>query len=159
MNSSERSELDKIVVFSLDEPYYALHLSAVQRVVRAVEILPLPKAPDIVQGVINVQGQIIPVIDVRTRFRLPPREMDLDDRFIIARTSTRSVALAVGSVSGIRELADGEMVDANQVLPEAEYIRGIAKTSDGLILIYDLDRFLSLDEEQALDTALSGGKA
>ncbi|MCX6652259.1 MAG: chemotaxis protein CheW [Methanomassiliicoccales archaeon] len=152
-----RANHDQIVTFSLDEPRYALHLQVVQRIVRAVEILPLPKAPDIVSGVIDVQGQVIPVIDVRKRFRLPPREMDLDDRFIIALTSTRTVALVVDSVVGVRALAEGESVDADQIIPSLEYIRGVAQLDGGLVLIFDLDRFLSIDEERALDVALTGG--
>lgn len=148
-----------IVVFALDELRYALLLSSVERVVRAVEITPLPKAPGIVLGIINVQGRIIPVIDVRQRFRLPAREIELDDRFIIASTPRRLVALVVDSVSGVRELADGQMVNVEQSLPFAEYLKGVAKLEDNLVLIHDLDQFLSLDEEKALDAALTGGPA
>ena len=154
----KRVNHDQIVTFSLDEPRYALNLQAVQRIIRAVEILPLPKAPDIVLGVIDVQGQIIPVIDVRRRFRLPPRETDVDDLFIIAITPTRTVALVVDSVIGVRELDEGDIVDADHIIPSLEYVRGIAQLDDGLVLIYDLDRFLSIDEELTLDIALSGGR-
>jgi len=94
----------KIVLFSLDEPRYALYLSAVERVVRAVEITPLPKAPNIVLGIINFQGKIIPVIDIRQRFHLRRREINLEDQFIIARTSKRLVVLVVDSVTGVYEL-------------------------------------------------------
>lgn len=156
MSIPEVVDLHQIVVFTLDEPRCALHLSAVERVVRAVEVTPLPKAPEIVLGVINAQGQIIPVVDVRKRFRLPAREMSTDDRFIIARTSKRLVALAVDSVVGMRELANCDVVDAEQSLPFAEYIQGAAKVADNIVLIYDLDKFLSLDEERMLDAALSG---
>jgi purine-binding chemotaxis protein CheW len=152
MSAFEQTAPNHIVLFTLDEPRYALPLSAVERVVRAVEITPLPKAPEIVLGAIDAQGRVIPVVDVRKRFRLPTREMDMDDRFIIARTS-----LAVDSVIGIRTLADGEVVSAEQALPFAEYLRGVAKMEDGIVLIYDLDQFLSLDEEHMLDAALSGG--
>ena len=62
-----------IVVFTLDEQRYALHLLAVERVVRAVEVTALPEAPEIVLGVVNVKGRIVPVINVRRRFRLPER--------------------------------------------------------------------------------------
>ena len=157
MSDFQQTDRNQIVVFSLDEPRYALNLSVVERVVRAVEVTPLPKAPEIVLGAINSQGRIIPVVDVRKRFRLPAREMDVDDRFIVARTSKRLVALAADSVIGVRTLADREVVSAEQALPFAEYLQGVAKMEDGIVLIYDLDQFLSLDEEQVLDTALSGG--
>ena len=157
MSAFEQTVPNHIVLFTLDEPRYALPLSAVERVVRAVEITPLPKAPEIVLGAIDAQGRVIPVVDVRKRFRLPAREMNVDDRFIIARTSRRLVSLAVDSVAGIRTLADGEVVSAEQALPFAEYLHGVAKMEDGIVLIYDLEQFLLLDEERVLDAALSGG--
>lgn len=150
-------EKNQIVVFALDEPRYALPLSAVERIIRAVEITRLPKAPEIVLGVICIHGRIIPVVDVRTRFRLPAREMKLDDRFIIARTSRRFVALAADSVIAIRKVADNNVVSAERALPFADYVRGVAILEDDLVLICDLDRFLSLDEEHLLDAALKQG--
>lgn len=156
MSAPEPNLLNQVVVFTLDEPRYALPLSAVERVVRAVEIVPLPGAPEIVLGVIEAQGRAIPVVDVRKRFNLEGREMALEDRLIIARTPRRHVALVVESVSGVRYLADGDVLDGEEGLPAADLIQGIVKTPAGLILIQDLERFLSLDEERALDEALAG---
>jgi purine-binding chemotaxis protein CheW len=147
----------KIVLFTLDEPRYALLLAAVERVVRAVEITPLPKAPEIVLGVINAQGRILPVLDIRKRFRLPTREISVDNRFIIARTKQRQVALVVDSVAGVHELTEREIVNAKQALPFAQYLKGVAKLEDNLVLIHDLDQFLTLDEEQVLDGTLAKG--
>jgi len=147
--------LRDIVIFSLDEPRYALPLSSVERVVRIVEITPLPKAPDIVIGVINMQGQVIPVINVRRRFHLPEREIRLEDQLIIARTAKRLVALVADSVSGVHKLEERELVIAKQDLPYAGYIEGVVKLEQGLFLICDLDQFLSLEEEKSLETALS----
>jgi purine-binding chemotaxis protein CheW len=146
-------------LFALDELRYAVYLSAVERVVRAVEITPLPKAPEIVLGVINVQGRVLPVLDIRKRFRLPAREMKPDDRFIIARTATRQVALVVDSVAGVHELTEAEMVSAKEALPFAQYLEGVVKLDGNLVLIHDLDQFLSLDEEKALDATLLKVKA
>lgn len=141
MSNLQGTESNQILVFTLDEPRYALNLLAVERVVRAVEIMPLPKAPPFVLGVINVQGQIIPVVDIRQRLHLPLRDLASDDQFILAHTSRRRVALVVDSVVGTRQLADRELVNADQVLPGAEYIHGVAKLEDGLVLICDLDQF------------------
>lgn len=146
----------KIVLFSLDEPRYALYLSTVERVVRAVEITPLPKAPDIVLGVINFQGEIIPVIDIRDRFHLPLRERDLEDQFIIAHTSKRLVVLAVDSVAGVYEIDTPQIVEVEGAFPYTDYISGIAKVDTKIILITDLEKFLSLDEEIILEKALTG---
>ena len=158
MSRSGLTGLKDIVIFSLDEPRYALPLSSVVQVVRAVEITPLPKAPEIVMGVINMQGQVIPVINMRQRFCLPAHEIRLEDRFIIARTAARVVALVADSVDGVRRLEGRELVIAKEKLPFAEYIEGVVKLEQGLFIICDLDRFLSLDEEKLLDKALSKGK-
>jgi purine-binding chemotaxis protein CheW len=133
---------------------FGLPLSAVDRIVPVVDIVPLPKAPDIVLGVVNVQGRIIPVVDPRKRFRLPERAIVLTDRLVIARTSRRPVALVVDAVDGVRDIAEREAVPAIDVLPNAAYVEGVVKQKDGLILIHDLDKFLSLEEETVLDRAM-----
>jgi purine-binding chemotaxis protein CheW len=69
-----------LVVFTLDARRYAVPLSTVERIIRAVEITPLPQAPEIVLGVINVQGRIIPVVNTRKRFRLPECDIRLSDQ-------------------------------------------------------------------------------
>ena len=145
---------NQYVVFILDGQRYALHLSAVDRTVRMVGITPLIKAPDIVLGVVNIQGRIIPVINVRRRFSLPEREIALADQLIVAHTARRPVALVADAVPDVVECSGQNLVTAESVLPEVEYVEGVVKLKDGLILIHDLDKFLSLEEENSLDLAL-----
>jgi purine-binding chemotaxis protein CheW len=154
MSKSFQTVTDQIVVFALDELLFALPLPTVVKVIHAIEIRRLPKAPEIISGIINVKGQIIPVADIRIRFGLPTREIDPDDRLIIADTGKRQVAILVDSVTGIRDLTPGQQKQAKETLPFAEHLRGVAKVDDDLVLIYDLDRFLSLDEEKELEQAL-----
>lgn len=143
-----------LVTFTLDEHRYALRLSAVERILRAVEAEPLPRAPEIVLGVINLQGRILPVVNIRKRFRLAEREVELTDHLIIARTSKRAVALIADSVTGVFELPDQEVIAADEILPGLEYVEGVVRLQDGVIFIHNLDRFLSLDEERTLEAAL-----
>ena len=149
------NDAQHLVVFTLGDQRYALRLSAVERVIRVVEITPLPKAPAIVLGVLNVQGRIIPVANLRRRFRLMERETNLGDQIILARTSRRSVALMTDSVGGVIERSPGETIVAATILPGMEFVEGVVKLEDGIILIHDLDTFLSLDEEQTLDAAMA----
>ncbi|MDD5171198.1 MAG: chemotaxis protein CheW [Syntrophales bacterium] len=146
----------RLVNFNLDDQQYALFLSAVIRIIRVVEITSLPKAPEIVLGVINMHGRIIPVFDIRKRFRLPQREMQLDDQLIVAATSKRTVALLVNSVSDVIEIQEAQMVAGEQILSGLAYVEGVVKTEDGMILIHDLEQFLSLQEEEALQEAIVG---
>jgi purine-binding chemotaxis protein CheW len=144
----------QILVFALGERWYGLFLSAVERVVRAVETTPLPKAPEFILGMINMQGQVIPVVDIRPCFGMPRREVTADDQFILAHTARRLVAMVADSVAGIHELAGSELVTAKQVLPGAAYIHGLVKVDGDLILLCDLDQFLSFDDEKKLETVL-----
>jgi purine-binding chemotaxis protein CheW len=145
---------NQLVIFALDDQRYALHLSAVVRVVRVVEITPLPKAPEIVTGMVNVQGQIIPVFNIRKRFRLPERAINLSDQLIIANTSKQPVALIADAVSGVFELSEKEVITSEKILSRMEYVEGVVKLEDGMILIHDIDGFLSVEEEKTLDKAL-----
>ena len=147
-------KLNQLVVFALGEQRYALHLSDVERIVQVVEITPLPKAPEIVLGVVNVHGQVIPVLNIRNRFRLPERDMNLSDQLIIARTAKRTVALVADSVRGIAELAAKEVIAAENVIPGMKYVEGVAKLEDGIVFIHNLDKFLCLEEENKLNDAL-----
>jgi len=145
---------DRLMVFSIEEKRYALGLSSVETVIRAVEITTLPKAPDIVSGIINMHGRVIAVCDIRKRFGLPQRELGLSDQLIIAHTPKRPVALPVDRVEGVFETGEQDIVEAGWILPQAEYVEGVVKLRDGMVLIHDLAGFLSLEEEKALHDAL-----
>jgi purine-binding chemotaxis protein CheW len=159
-------EISQCVVFTLDERLYGVRLSAVSRVVHAVEITPLPKAPPIVIGVINLGGRIIPVVNIRRRFRLPERDLELTDQLVVARASRhdaqedggRLLAFVVDAVIGVQDLPAAETIAAETILPGLEHLEGVAKTEQGLVLIHDLGTFLSLEEEIALGAILPEGK-
>src|SRR5687768_10296445 len=132
------NQVQQLVVFTLDKQRYALSLSAVERAVRMVEITAMPQTPEIVLGVINAQGRIIPVVDIRRRFRLPAREPHPSDQLLIARTSKRTVALAVDAVNEVVTLSSQEVVTGEMILAHLDYVTGVVKRPDGLILIHDL---------------------
>lgn len=142
-------------ILYFDELCVALPLPFVERVVRAVYLTPLPDAPEIVLGVVNLAGRIIPAVNMRRRFRLPEREIALTDQLVIAHTAQRSVALVTDTVGGISEYVESDIVDAETILPGLEYIEGVVKLGDGLVLIHNLDRFLSLEEAVSLDRAMA----
>ncbi len=145
---------NQLVAFTLDEQSFALRLASVEEAARMMEITPLPRAPRVVLGVVNIRGRIIPVFDPRKRFHLPEREIDPGDHLLIARSSRRRVALAVDEVSGLVECADEKIVASDAILPRIDYVEGVLRLDDGILLIHDLDLFLSLDEEESLDESM-----
>lgn len=149
------SAIAQWVVFGLDGCRYALPLRAVERVVRAAYVTPLPAAPTIVLGALNIEGQVLPVFNVRRKFRLADREIRPEDQFLIARSMHRTVVLAVDSTHGLLELPVGACVDAATLVQEHGPIRGVIPLEDGLVLIHDLDLLLSPDETRILDDALN----
>jgi purine-binding chemotaxis protein CheW len=146
--------MGSIVVFALEGQRIGLPLGTVERVVRVVEVTRLPKAPQIVHGLINVQGRIVPVVNTRKRFGMLEREVALSDQFLIARTATRTLAMLVDMVTGVVECNERDFVTAEAIVPGMEYVQGIVKLADGIVLIHDLDTFLSLEEQQSLDEAI-----
>jgi purine-binding chemotaxis protein CheW len=154
MFTSFQSVTEQILLFTLDEQLYALFLQDVVKVIHAVEIRHLPKAPEIISGIINVQGKIIPIINIRNRFGLAERKPDSDDRIIIADTGKRQIAFLADTVTDIKDLSTSQFADLKTTLPSAEYIKGVAKIENELIVIYDLEDFLSLHEEKELDKAI-----
>lgn len=134
---------DHVLVFTIDARRYAVDLACVTRIIRAVEINPVPKAPDSVLGIINMRGRIVPVLNLRRFLRRPERDLDLDDRLIILQAKERIVAFPADDVNGVFECPERAMVAGGAVLPEVTSLEGVMVLKDGLVLIYDLDRFLS----------------
>jgi purine-binding chemotaxis protein CheW len=148
------NESQSALVFAVEKQRFALWLEVVQRVVRAVEVTPLPRAPEVVLGVINFEGQIIPVMSTRVRLGLPGRDVQLDDHFIIARTGTRTVTLVVDEVCDVVTVPETALTGAEKIVPGMEFIEGVMKLEGDLVLVEDLEKFLSLEQEKLLDEAL-----
>ena len=151
------ASLIRLVLLKVDGQTYALHLEAVDRVLRMVEVTPLPGAPDVVEGVINIQGEVVPVVSIRRRLGLAERAVAAADSLIVARARNRRLAIIAESVLGVVERPADAVVSTGDLARGIEHIEGVLKTSDGLVLIHDLDRFFSPQEEQSLDLALQRG--
>jgi purine-binding chemotaxis protein CheW len=145
----------QLVVFRLEGQRYALPLAVVRRIVRAVEVTPLPGAPPIVLGVINVGGGILPVLNIRQRFLLPERDIAPADQFLIAHTARRVVALVIDEAHGVIERESSAVIGLDRIVPGLEQFPGVIELDDGLVLIHDLERLLSLDEARVLDEAMT----
>jgi purine-binding chemotaxis protein CheW len=147
------------LVFWLDQQRFALPVAAVDRVLQAVEVTPIPAASAPLLGVINVQGKVLPVIDLRMRCGLPVKEMDLDDQLVLVRTARRTLVLPVDTTEVIR-CAPVAHVTAGNILPGLNSIAGLVKDEQGMIFIHDPDALLSLEDERVLEAvAISTGGA
>ncbi len=143
------------VLLAIDGQTYALHFQAVERVLRMVEVTPLPGAPVAVEGVINIQGEVVPVVSIRRRLGLAQRGVALTDSLLVARARSRRIAIIAESVQGVLERPADAVVSVDDLAQGVQHIEGLLKTRDGLVLIHDLERFFSPEEEQSLVLALA----
>lgn len=150
------SSINKLLVFALSDLLCALRLSDVERVLRAVEISSVPKAPEIVKGLVNIRGSVIPVLNICKLLRLPEMEMALDDHIIIALTATRPVAIHVGNVIGVVEFNEQDILAPEELYSDIEYLTGVTILKDRIIYIYDLDRFLTAEDRSGIERLLAG---
>lgn len=151
------ASLIRLVLLTVDGQTYALPLAAVDRILRMVEVTPLPGAPDVVEGVINIQGEVVPVVSIRRRLGLAHRAVNVSDSLVVAHARARRLAIIAEAVLGVVERPADAVVSTGDIAHGIRHIEGVLKTSDGLVLIHDLDRFFSLEEERALDLALKRG--
>lgn len=149
----------ELLVWELEGGRYGLDAREVREVVRAVAVSRLPGAPPVVLGVIGVRGELVPVFDLRRRFGLPPRPLDPSEHFVLARTGTRTAALRVDAVVGLRTAAPELLADARASVPRAERVAGVARLPDGLVVVVDLGAFLAHAEEMSLAAALAAAGA
>jgi purine-binding chemotaxis protein CheW len=146
----------EILVFLLAGHRYALWGDDVRELLRAVAVVPLPAAPRIVEGVINLRGRVVPVLDIRRRFGLPGKPLEPSDHLIVAAAGARLVAIRADRAL---DLAVIDRADVSAGELRTDHVAGVARLADGLAVIHDLATFLDADEGAALDHALSAAGA
>ena len=159
MNLTERSEvhLDSIqlVSFSVGNEKYGVHIEQVQEIIRMPGITHLPQTEDYIKGIINLRGNIIPIIDMRTRFQMESVDYSAVTRVIVLGIQDKLIGIVVDSVSKVLELAEKEIEEAPDIINglSKEYIEGIGKIDDNLIIILEADKVLTAEEIKILSEA------
>jgi purine-binding chemotaxis protein CheW len=146
----------QIVVFELGDERYGLDIATVYEIIRHQPITAVPQAPGFVEGVINLRGKIIPVVNLRDRFGMTEYALTKASRIVVCDVAGTRVGLVVDGVSEVLMIA-AEAIEATPDVAagnEAAYLRGIAKLGDRLIILLDLDGLLGdADAEAAALTA------
>ncbi len=141
------------LIFRLAEVSYAITVASVVEIFRAVRVVPFPKAPPIVEGVINVRGALVPVLDIRRRFNHPPKPVSLSDHFVVARTSRRLVALRVDRAMGVETFEPAAIETPESLASGIGQVTGVVRLKDGVLLLHDLEGFLTEAESKSLAEA------
>lgn len=141
------------LLFTIDARRYAIPLKQVAEVVPAVNVLGLPDAPSIVEGVVNVRGEILPVLSLRARLGHAARAVQASEYFILVRSQARRVILRSDTTPEIVALAS--LPDTSGAGVEGA-LAGVLPLPEGIALLQDIDRFMAADDDIALDVALAG---
>src|ERR671937_491616 len=143
----------QLVVFQLGAELYAVEIARVHEIIRLQAVTRVPRAPSFVEGVINLRGKVIPVVDLRRRFGLPNADHTRASRIVVVELGDQVVGIVVDGVSEVLRVNTATVEPPSPVVAgiDSEYLHGIAKLSDRLVILLDLDRILGRDERRALD--------
>ena len=143
--AAHKGDLLQLVTFHIADEEFGVDILAVQEIIRPIQITMVPHAAAYIEGVINLRGKVIPVISMRTRFNLPPVERDSRTRIVVMEFDQKIVGFLVDGVSEVLRIPASTVEAAPPVVcgVGSEYIRGVGKLDDRLLILLDLDTLLS----------------
>lgn len=143
----------QVVGFRIGRETFGLPISIVREIVRVPEITSVPNSPDYIEGVINLRGRIIPVVDLRKRFGEPVNEPSKKHRIVVVEIESRRIGLLVNSASEVLKIPPSEIEAPHNVFQEGEldYITGVGKLRGRLVILLDLSRILQRGELRSLE--------
>lgn len=159
---SHVSDEIQLVIFRLADEEFGIQISQVKEIIRLQEITPMPKSPDFIEGVINLRGQIIAVMDLASRFGLAKAKRTDSTRIVVGEVADRIVGLVVDEVPEVLRIQESSIDPTPGILESqihAEFIRGVGKLDDRLIIILEASRILSVDEMGQVVAAASETEA
>ena len=146
-------EILQLVTFHVGDEEFGVEILDVREINRMMEITRVPHAPDFVEGVINLRGQVIPVVDLRKRFGLGTIERDKNARIVVVELGDKVVGFLVDSVSEVLRVPRSVVEPPPPIVGgiDSEYIEAVVKLDDRLLILLDLQRLLTKTEAQELE--------
>ncbi|MHB8140839.1 MAG: chemotaxis protein CheW [Vulcanimicrobiaceae bacterium] len=160
-NDQASAGVIQVVSFKLGNEEYGVDIAQVQEIIRLVEITHVPRAPRFMEGVINLRGQLIPIIDLRTRFGMRRIDATKSTRIVVTEIGSKKVGIVVDSVSEVLNLPIENVEEAPEMIAGigTEYIQGVGKLNERLIILLDLTMVITSDEKSDLETLDTGALA
>jgi purine-binding chemotaxis protein CheW len=143
----------QVVGFRIGRETFGLPISMVREIVRVPEITSVPNAPDYIEGVINLRGRIIPVVDLRKRFGQKSIEASKKNRIVVVEIGLRAFGLIVNSASEVLRIPPSEIEEPNNVFQEGEldFVTGVGKLHGRLVILLDVSKILKRGELNRID--------
>jgi purine-binding chemotaxis protein CheW len=150
---SSSDEIVQLVTFKLGNEEFALDILKVQEINRVVEITKVPKAPDFVEGVINLRGRVIPIVDIRKKFHLKIKEATKETRIIVVNIINKTIGLIVDSVSEVLRINSSTIQPPPPLIAglDSDYIKGVGKLDERLIILLDIDKIFTTGEHKLIE--------
>jgi purine-binding chemotaxis protein CheW len=147
-----------LVTFNLGEEY-GVPIHQVQEIIRVNGVTMVPNSPSYMEGVINLRGRVLPVLNLRKRLRLSPKDIGKSSRIVVAEVGDKVIGLLVDAVSHVIRMAPGTVESAPEEVLEVDtdYITGVGKLKNRLIILLDLERLLKRENIEVRDTTGEGG--
>ncbi len=141
---------EQVVVFELANEHYGIDIGRVQEIIRLPAITAVPRAPECVEGVVNLRGRVIPVLNLRTRFGLPDGERGRSSRIVVLEVNGNTVGALVDGVSEVLRVPVNAVEPPGATLtgPETAHLRGIAKLEERLVILLNLDHIVDLAQRE-----------
>ena len=151
--ADDSEDLKQLVSFIVGGEEFGISILRVQEIIRPMQITQVPHAPAFVEGIINLRGRIVPVVDLRQRFGFSSRENDSDTRILVLETEEQEVGFVADAVREVLQVDASTIEPAPQLAApvEARYLRGVAKLEDRLLILLDLEGVLSREEACVLE--------
>jgi purine-binding chemotaxis protein CheW len=145
----------QLVVFGLGDEEFGVDIIQVQEIVRLQEVTKIPNAPEFVEGIVNLRGRVIPLIDLRKRFGFVKVDHDDDSRIIVTSFNENLIGIIVDNVSEVIRLQEEQIEPPPNIVAGIgrEYLQGVGKVEDRLVVLLELDRILNMDEKATLVSA------
>jgi purine-binding chemotaxis protein CheW len=158
--TAAREVAREVLVFVLGKEEYGVDILKVQEIRGYEKVTPIPSAPSYLKGVVNLRGIIAPVIDLRVKFGMADPQYDSFTVVIILRIGGRVIGMVVDGVSDVIRLAPGDVKPAPQLgcLVDSSFLAGLATQNDRMVLLMDIEKFLSSGEMQLLADVTQGAK-
>lgn len=146
--TTQENQLLQLVTFGIGEEEFGIDILKVQEIIRTMAITKVPNSPPYVEGVINLRGKVIPVIDLRGRFNMEYRTHDSHTRIIVLQIHGMIVGFVVDEVSEVLRIRSNTVEPPPPVVSgiESEYIKGVGKLDDRLLILLDLDKLIPIEE-------------
>ncbi|KHK01386.1 chemotaxis protein CheW [Desulfovibrio sp. TomC] len=144
----QENELLQLVTFGIGDEEFGIDILKVQEIIRTMAITKVPNSPPYVEGVINLRGKVIPVIDLRSRFNMDYHPHDNQTRIIVIELHGMIIGFVVDGVSEVLRIQSNTVEPPPPVVSgiESEYIKGVGKLDDRLLILLDLDKLIPVEE-------------